>query len=72
MSTKENKLYWNKKDGAKVLISEMKDKDLLAAIKQLETEALEKHGTKWKTKIKENSSYGLLKLHAIGRDLINK
>jgi len=70
MSIREDKLYWNKKDGNRILIKDMTDEYLLQQLKNLETTARETHGKTWKTKV--DPKYHILKLHALGRDLIKK
>ena len=70
MSNKDDKLYWNKKDGSRILIKDMTNDYLLQQLKSLETAAREKYGKTWKSKV--DPKYHLLKLHALGRDLIKK
>jgi len=70
MSNTEDKLYWHKKDGSCILIKDMTDDYLLQQLKNLETVAKEKHGKTWKSKV--DPKYHLLKIHALGRDLIKK
>ena len=70
MSIREDKLYWNKKDGTRVLIKDMSNNYLLQELKGMETAAKSQHGKNWKLKV--DPKYHLLKLHALGRDLIKK
>jgi hypothetical protein len=70
MSKKEDNLYWNKKDGSRILITDMSDTYLKQTIRDLEKAAKDKHGRNWKTKI--DPKYHILKIHALGRNLIKK
>jgi hypothetical protein len=62
-------LYWNKKDGSRVLISEMSNDYLLQTISNLESQAKDTKGKTDETKL--DSKYHVLRMHAVARNLIN-
>jgi len=61
-------LYWNKKDGDRVLIKDMSDSYLLQTIKNIENQAKGSNGKLVKKDL--HPKYDVLKMHALARDLI--
>jgi len=62
-------LFWNKKNGSKILISEMSNDYLLQTISNLESQA--KNGKGKIDEKKLDPKYHVLRMNAVARDLIN-
>ena len=61
-------LYWNKKDGERILISEMSNSYLLSTMKNLESTAKNNEGKLVQKDL--HPKYNVLKMHALARDII--
>lgn len=68
MPRDKDNLYWNKKDGERILIKDMSDDYLLQTIKNLENQARNKNGEIDETKL--HKKFYVLKTHALHRNLI--
>jgi len=68
MPFNEDNLYWTKKGGERIKISDMSNSHLLNTLRMLETETTSEEGTP--VPAKKHPKYNILKLNALSRNII--
>lgn len=70
IASRKDRRYWHKKDGSKVLISDMSNEYLMKTIDNLEAQAKNKDGKVDEKKL--DPMFHVLRMHAVQRELITK